>query len=100
MKRISPNRIIDAVDENFKDVLSKPRLKTLALIAVAISLAKKLKINQIARKTPTDVKHQKAKQTIVIQKKKCMFEIYFSRLVFRYIERSDFHECETSQTIA
>jgi hypothetical protein len=38
MKRVSPDRIIDAVDENFKDVLSKPRLKTLALIAVAISL--------------------------------------------------------------
>ena len=67
MKRITPNRIIDAVDENFKDVLSKPRLKTLALIAVAISLAKKLKINQIARKTPTDVKHQKAKQTRLLR---------------------------------
>ena len=58
MKKVSPNRIIDAVDENFKGVLSKPRLKTLALIAVAISLAKKLKINEIARKMPTDVKHQ------------------------------------------
>ena len=31
MKKVSPNRIIDAVDENFKDVLSKPRLKTLAV---------------------------------------------------------------------
>lgn len=32
MKRVSPNRIIDAVDENFKDVISKPRLKTLAYL--------------------------------------------------------------------
>ena len=67
MKRVSPNRIIDAVDENFKDVLSKPRLKTLALIAVAISLAKKLKINEIARHLPVDVKHQKAKQTRLLR---------------------------------
>jgi hypothetical protein len=67
MKRVSPDRIIDAVDENFKDVLSKPRLKTLALIAVAISLVKKLKINEIARKMPTDVKHQKAKQTRLLR---------------------------------
>jgi len=67
MKRVSPNRIIDAVDGNFKDVLSKPRLKTLALIAVAISLAKKLKINEIARKMPTDVNHQKSKQTRLLR---------------------------------
>jgi len=67
VKRVSPNRIIDAVDENFKDVLSKPKLKTLALIAVAISLAKKLKINQIARKMPTDVNHQKSKQTRLLR---------------------------------
>ena len=67
MKKVSPNRIIDAVDENFKGVLSKPRLKTLALIAVAISLAKKLKINEIARHLPTDVKHQKAKQTRLLR---------------------------------
>lgn len=67
MKRISPIRIINAVNENFKDVLSKPRLKTLALIAVAISLAKELKINRIARKMPTDVKHQKCKQTRLLR---------------------------------
>jgi hypothetical protein len=39
-RRISPNRIIDAVNENFKDVLSKPGLKTLAVIAIAISLGR------------------------------------------------------------
>lgn len=67
MKRISPNRIIDAVDENFKDILSKPRLKTMALVAIAISLAKKLKINEIARHMPVDVCHQKAKQTRLLR---------------------------------
>jgi hypothetical protein len=67
VKKVSPNRIIDAINENFKGVLSKPRLKTLALILVAISLAKKLKINQVARKMPTDVKHQKAKQTRLLR---------------------------------
>jgi len=67
MKKVSPNRIINAVDENFKDVLGKPRLKTLALVAIAISLAKKLKINEIARHMPTDVKHQKSKQTRLLR---------------------------------
>ncbi len=67
MKRVSPNRIIDAVSENFKGVLSKPRLKTLALIAIAISLAEKLKVNEIARKLPVDVSHQKCKQTRLLR---------------------------------
>ena len=66
-RRISPNRIIDAVNDNFKDVLSKPRLKTLAVIAIAISLAEKLKINEIARKLPVDVSHQKCKQTRLLR---------------------------------
>jgi hypothetical protein len=66
-RRISPNRIIDAVNENFKDVLSKPRLKTLAVIAIAISLAEKLKINEIARKLPVAVSHQKCKQTRLLR---------------------------------
>jgi hypothetical protein len=39
-------------------------------------------------------------RTIVIQKKKCMFEIYFSLLTLCHIERSDTCECETSQAIA
>jgi hypothetical protein len=66
-KRVSPKRIVSAVEENFKDVLSKPKLKTLALIAIAISLAKKMKINEIARKMPTDVNHQKSKQTRLLR---------------------------------
>jgi len=67
VKKVSPNRIIDTVRENFKGVVSKPRLKTMALIAVAISLVEKMKINEIAREMPTDVKHQKAKQTRLLR---------------------------------
>jgi len=66
-RRISPKRIIDTVDGNFKDVLSKPRLKNLALVVIAISLARKLKINQIARHMPVDVSHQKCKQTRLLR---------------------------------
>ena len=66
-RRVSPGRIIDAVRENFKDVLSKPGLKNLALVAVAITLAKKLKINEIARKLPVEVSHQKCKQTRLLR---------------------------------
>ncbi len=66
MKRISPNRIITAVEESFKDVISKPKLKTLALIAIAISLAKKLRIEK-SRRIPVDVKHQKAKQNRLLR---------------------------------
>lgn len=67
MKRVSPDRIIDGINENFKDVLSKPRLKTLALVSIAISLAKKLKVNEIARHIPVDVSHQKCKQTRLLR---------------------------------
>jgi len=63
MKRVSPERIIDTVNENFNGVLSKPSLKNLALVAIAISLVEKLKINEIARHMPVDVSHQKCKQT-------------------------------------
>jgi len=67
MKRISPNRIVDAVKENFKGILSKPSLKNLILVTIAIALAEKLKINEIARHLPVDVKHQKAKQTRLLR---------------------------------
>ena len=65
--RVSPDRIVDAVNENFKDVLSKPNLKNLALVAIAISLAEKLKINEIARHISVDVSHQKCKQTRLLR---------------------------------
>lgn len=67
MKKVSPTRIVEAVDENFRDVLSVPRIKTLALIAIAISLAEKLKINEIARKMPVKVKNQKSKQNRLLR---------------------------------
>ena len=66
-KQVSPERIIDAVNENFNDVLSKPSLKNLALVAISISLAEKLKINEIARHMPVDVSHQKCKQTRLLR---------------------------------
>jgi len=67
MKRVSPKRIIDTVNEKFNGVLSKPMLKNLALVAIGISLAKKLKINEIARHMPVDVSHQKCKQTRLLR---------------------------------
>lgn len=74
-RKVSPERIVTAVEENFKDVLSKPKLKTLSLIAVAISLAKRIRINEIARKLPTDVKHQKSKQTRLLRYLKKTFPL-------------------------
>ena len=61
-KKISPDRIVNAVKENFKGILSKPLLKNLILVTLAIALTDKLKINEIARKLPLNVKHQKSKQ--------------------------------------
>jgi len=65
--KVLPDRIIDAVDKSFKGVGSKPMLKTLALVAIAISLAERLKINEIARHLPVDVRHQKARQTRLLR---------------------------------
>lgn len=48
--RVSPNRIVNAVKENFKGILSAPSLKNLILVTIAMSLAEKLKINEIARR--------------------------------------------------
>jgi hypothetical protein len=64
---IDPNRIVTAIEENFKDILTKPSLKNIILVVIAMSLAKKLKINEIARKIPTDVIHQKVKQTRLLR---------------------------------
>ena len=43
MKKIFPTRIIKPVEEIFKDVLSKPKIKTLALIAIAKQEPRNLK---------------------------------------------------------
>lgn len=55
MKKISPDRIVNAVKESFKGILSKPLLKNLILVTIAIAMSEKLKINEISRKLPVDV---------------------------------------------
>ena len=65
IKKISPDRIVDAIKENFKGILSKPLLKNLILVTIAMS--KKLKINEIARQLPVEVSHQKVKQTRLLR---------------------------------
>jgi len=78
-KKVSPNRIVDEVEKNFKDILSKPSLKNLILVTIAIALAEKLRINEIARHLPVDVKHQKAKQTRLLRMlKRCLLDMMFS----------------------
>ena len=65
--RVDPKRIVTAMEDNFKDVLTKPSLKNMILVVIAMSLADKLKINEIARKLPTDVSHQRVKQTRLLR---------------------------------
>lgn len=65
--KINPLRIIQTIEENFKGILSKPKLKTLILIIIAIVKANKMTINEISRQLPTNVKSQKAKQTRLLR---------------------------------
>lgn len=65
--KVNPDRIIQTIDDNFKDVLTKPNLKNLALTNIAIAKAEKMTINEIARCLPTDVSNQKAKQTRLLR---------------------------------
>lgn len=67
MKKISPDRIVNAVKENFKRILSKPLLKSMILVTIAIAMSEKLKINEIARHLPVEVTHQKVKQTRLLR---------------------------------
>ena len=46
--RVDPGRIVYAIEENFKDELSKPKLRNLILTSIAIGKTEKLKINEIA----------------------------------------------------
>ncbi len=61
--RVDPGRIVTAIEENFKDELSKPKLRNLILTSIAIGKTKKLRINEIAQNLPVDVKHKKSRQT-------------------------------------
>jgi len=63
MNQVDPNRIVYAIEENFKDELSKPKLRNLILTSIAIGKTEKLQINEIAKNLPVDVKHKKSKQT-------------------------------------
>ncbi len=38
-KKVNPDRIIQTIEDNFKDVLTKPNLKNLALTNIAIAKA-------------------------------------------------------------
>jgi hypothetical protein len=44
---VDPDRIVTAIEENFKSVLTKPSLKNMILVVIAMSVASKLKINHI-----------------------------------------------------
>ena len=61
--QVDPVRIVSAIEENFKDELSKPKLRNLILTSIAIGKTEKLRINEIAKNLPVDVKHKKSKQT-------------------------------------
>lgn len=65
--KVNPDRIIQTTEEYFTDVLSKPDLKNLGLTNIAITKAERMAINEIARCLPTDVKHQKSKQTRLLR---------------------------------
>ena len=61
--QVDPGRIVYTINENFKDELSKPKLRNLILTSIAIGKTEKLRINKIASNLPVDVKHKKSKQT-------------------------------------
>jgi hypothetical protein len=61
--KVSPARIVTAIEENFKDELSKPKLRNLILTSIAIGKTEKLGINEISSNLPVDVKHRKSRQT-------------------------------------
>jgi len=65
--RVDPNRIVCTIEENFKDELSKPKLRNLILTSIAIGKTEKLRINEIARNLPVDVKRKKSKQTRLLR---------------------------------
>lgn len=65
--RVDPNRIVYAIEENFKDELSKPKLRNLILTSIAIGKTEKLRINEIAKNLPVHVKHKKSKQTRLLR---------------------------------
>lgn len=66
-KKVNPDKMIQTITEYFKDSLSKPNLKNLSLTTIAMAKSNRLKINEIARNLPVDVRNQKAKQTSLLR---------------------------------
>lgn len=62
-RRINPIRIVQTIQQNFKDVLTKPKRRNLILTLIAIAKTEKLRINQISRNLPVAVGHIKSRQT-------------------------------------
>ena len=62
-KRVHPNTIIASFKEVFKTgVVKKTSLRNLLLSVVAVSVAKTLRINEVASRLPIAVKNEKSKQ--------------------------------------
>lgn len=61
--QVDPGRIVCIIEENFKEELSKPKLRNLILTSIAIGKTEKLRINEIAKNLPVDVKRRKSRQT-------------------------------------
>jgi len=61
--KVSPEKIVTAIEDNFKDELSKPKLRNLILTSIAIGKTEKLRINEIASNLPVDVNNRKSRQT-------------------------------------
>ena len=65
--QVDPGRIVCTIEEDFKDELSKPKLRNLILTSIAIGKTERLRINEIARNLPVDVKRKKSKQTRLLR---------------------------------
>lgn len=65
--QVDPNRIVYTIEENFKDELSRPKLRNLILTSIAIGKTERLRINEISQNMPVDVKHKKSRQTRLLR---------------------------------
>lgn len=61
-KRVNPKRMIAAIDETFKGETTKPQLKNLILVTLAIAMSRIFRINELSRHLPVAVKSEKTKQ--------------------------------------
>ena len=75
--QVDPGRIVCTIEENFKAELGKPKLRNLILTSIAIGKTEKLRINEIARNLPVDVKHKKSRQTSLLR----FLDSFFRRIM-------------------